>query len=220
MKSQQKLARPIVLSLCTPDIQYADFAFSLGILYGYCIGKGMNAVIDQVKTTLICYGRNMQVHRALAINASHILFLDADMQFPKTTLERLMNRNKDIVGCTYSQRRSPRWYTHRTLDNLRSIPMDGRELFKVASLGMGCVLIKADVFKKIARPWFEVEYSGQLDQNGMDEHTSEDVTFYDRARLQGFDIWCDWELSQQIKHIGTFAYGLEHVEMMPTYLGE
>jgi hypothetical protein len=98
--------------------------------------------------------------------------------------------------------------------------MDGRELFKVASLGMGCVLIKADVFKKIARPWFEVEYSGQLDQNGMDEHTSEDVTFYDRARLQGFDIWCDWELSQQIKHIGTFAYGLEHVEMMPTYLGE
>lgn len=180
----------------------------------------MNVCVDMVQSTLLCYGRNLQAHRALGIGASHILFLDADMKFPPTLLERLQNRNKDIVGCTYSQRRSPRWYTHRSLDGARSLPMDGRALFRVKSLGMGVALIRMEVFKKVIRPWFEVEYSGMVDAHGMDEHTSEDVTFYDRARAAGFDVWCDWETSQDVKHVGTFEYGLEHVEMMPTYFTE
>lgn len=220
MKNSAKLPKPIAISFCSGDLVHTEFAFSLAMLYGYCIGRGMHACIDSVKSTLLCFGRNMQAHRALGIGASHVLFLDSDMKFPPNTLERLLNRNKDIIGCTYSMRRTPRDYTHRISPTLRSIPMDGRDLFKVRGLGMGCVLIRTDVFNRIPRPWFEVEYSGELEANGLDAHTSEDVTFFERAIAAGFNVWCDWELSQEVKHVGTFEYGLEHVEMMPTYITE
>ena len=44
---------------------------------------------------------------ALAVDATHILWLDSDMRFPADTLGRLLARNRDIVGANYCARRFP-----------------------------------------------------------------------------------------------------------------
>lgn len=210
--------RPVLISYCCPDILMSDFCFSLANMVSFSSAQGLHIGVHDQRTTLVEVGRTYQLAKALAWNCSHVLILDSDMSFPRDTLVRLLARNKDIVGCTYSQRRTPRAYTHESLQGDFSLPSDPREeVFEVRSLGFGCILIRAEVFRDMPRPWFRIEYSGNIMADGGDGHRSEDRTFCDRARERGFKVWCDLELSRQVKHVGTFAFGLEHVEVLPTY---
>ena len=44
------------------------------------------------------------------------------------------------------------------------------------------------------------------------EPLREDCYFCLRAGAHGFDVWIDHDLSQEIKHVGTFGYGHRCVE--------
>lgn len=211
--------QPILISWPSPDMLHADFCVRLATLCLYSTSRGLFLGVHNVKTTLVEIGRGMQASEALKLNASHILFLDSDMSFPPDTLIRLLERDKDIVGLTYCQRRSPRGLTHESLTSDYQMPTDPREeVFEVKSLGFGCVLIRTDVFKAISRPWFKVEYPGGVQENGADCHRSEDRTFCDRARKVGFKVWCDAVLSREVLHCGQFEYGLQHAEIFSGYV--
>lgn len=216
-----KLAKqqPILISWPSPDMLHADFCVRLATLCLYSANRGLLVGVHNVKTTLVEIGRGIQAWEALRLNASHVLFLDSDMVVPPHTLIQLLQRNKDIVGVTYCQRRSPRGLTHESLHSDYQMPTDPREeVFEVKSLGFGCVLIRTDVFRKIPRPWFKVEYPGGVQENGADYHRSEDRTFCDRAREAGFKVWCDAALSREVQHCGQFEYGLEHAEIFSGYV--
>lgn len=211
--------RPILISYPSPDMVYADFCVKLSTLCLFSAHRGLHVGVHNVKTTLVEIGRGMQVSAGMEHDASHILFLDSDMSFPPDTLIRLLQRNKDIVGITYCQRRSPRGLTHESLTSDYQMPTDPREeVFEVKSLGFGCILIKTDVFRAIPRPWFKVEYPGGVQDNGADFHRSEDRTFCDRAREAGYRVWCDAVLSREVLHCGQFEYGLQHAEIFSGYI--
>lgn len=212
-KKHQQPPRPITISFCSGDMVHADFAYSLSQLAMHEVQRGMHIGICRVGTTLIEMGRIRQVVEALKHNSAHILFLDSDMRFPPDTLQRLLHWNKAIVGCTYSQRKSPRALTHEALDRSTTIDMNAGELQEVRSLGFGCILVRADVVRAIPRPWFQVELSTELDATGAEKHRSEDRTFCDKARAAGFPIHCDMVLSRELEHLGTFGFKLEHVEV-------
>lgn len=211
--------RPILVSWPSGDMVHADFCSRLAILCLFSAHRGLDLGVNNVKTTLIEIGRGIQAWSAIQHRASHVLFLDSDMVFPPDTLLRLLQRNKDIVGVTYSQRRSPRGLTHESLTSDYQMPTDPRiECFEVKSLGFGCVLIRTEVFDKIPRPWFRVEFPGGIQTNGADKHRSEDRTFCDRAREVGYKVWCDAVLSREVRHCGQFEYGLEHAEIFSGYI--
>jgi hypothetical protein len=211
-----KKSRPVLISFCSGDMLHTDFCYALSQLCLYEMDRGTPIGVNNIKTTLIEVGRGLQVDAALKSNCSHILFLDSDMVYPKYTLQALLRRNKDIVGCTYSQRRSPRGFTHESMTGDFDFPTDPREdPFEVKSLGLGCMLVNTNVFRKIGpRPWFRVEFPGTVNPDGSDGHRSEDRTFCDKARAAGFKVWCDLTLSREVKHIGCFQFGLEHAEVM------
>jgi hypothetical protein len=74
------------------------------------------------------------------------------MMFSSTTALRLLEHNKDIVACNYMRRSKPlKTVAYTNLNDWNSwVPMEPQnELVKVQGVGMGCMLMKVDMFDKL-----------------------------------------------------------------------
>lgn len=209
--SQEK---PIVIGYCRGTMVHGDFAHALAMLSMRAVAMGLWIGHQVMTTTLICAGRNWLVDLARKNAFSHLLFLDSDMWFPADTLERLLSHNLPMVGASYCMRAEPRCMTHRGLDNSSRLPNIGEypnDVYEVQDLGMGCVLIKSEVFERLDSylgdvPFFQTVYSGRT------EHASEDIHFCRQVRASGVKIHCDIRLSRMVRHMGLHAYRAEDVQ--------
>jgi FkbM family methyltransferase len=133
----------------------------------------------------------------------YLFFVDSDMVLPKDSLRKLLSADKDIISGLYIQR-IPN--TH-TLEVYMDTPNGGctnipyslikdRGVVEVAACGMGCALIKSDVFRKMEYPHFF--YKEALT---MKDTVSEDVYFCKKARASGFTVWADATI--ECDHKGT-----------------
>lgn len=158
---------------------------------------------------IICQGsyipnnRLSLVRRALSRRVSHILFIDSDMRFPEDSLERLLKANKDVVGANCRQRTQDEWTARKDGKFISSTNKKGLE--EVDTLGFGLTLIDIKVFngklRKIPEPWFAMPYHTQ-----DKKLVGEDVYFSTVAKEQGFKIWVDHDLSQEVKHTGSVEF--------------
>lgn len=148
--------------------------------------------------------RDKIILKALKTDYTHVFFIDTDVCFSSSVLERLLSRNKDIVGAIYNLRKLPLEPIIR-MTNDKGEMVSGKQedlpkdLFKAYALGTGCMLIKLDVFRNIKRPWFF--YEKWDDEN---EGMGEDIWFCKRAHEAGYDVFCDPTV--QIGHIGNQVY--------------
>ena len=151
--------------------------------------------------SILHYGREQIVKMAIEHKCTHLLFVDSDMSFGGDAVNRLIARNKDIVGVHYNRKGSPPTTTvNMEADKkarLKEIAPDG--FTTCDTVATGFVLINLDVFKKIDHPWFffESDKEGELTRG-------EDYWFCDKARKAGYDIWVD--LTIPVKHIGDYLY--------------
>ena len=60
---------------------------------------------------------------------------------------------------------------------------------------------KADVFKKLEKPYFEFIY-----KEDTKDWFGEDFTLQDKIQKVGYEIFVDTMLSMEIKHVGIYAY--------------
>jgi hypothetical protein len=205
------------LAVCVPcrDQVDAGFAYDLARMSAFFgaheAPKGGSLVTLTSMGTLICDQRENLAREALGAGADHILWLDSDMRFPKDIYRQLADRKKDIVGCNYATRRMPchptAFKNFKTLEHVYTHE-DSTGLEEVASMGMGCMLVKADVYKKLPMPWHLIGYSAR---NAT--YSGEDIYFCRIAREAGYTVWLDHDASKEIEHIGTFAYRHEHAEV-------
>ncbi len=116
--------------------------------------------------------------------------------FPPDGLARLLAHDKHMVGATYVRRRPQYGILGRTLDGyLFNKKMTG--LQKVGLMPMGFMLVDAMLFEKVDCPWFCVGFDPNLDV-----WTGEDYGFCTGVRQAGYDVWCDFDLSREIGHVG------------------
>ena len=136
----------------------------------------------------------------------YIFFLDSDVLPPADTLEKLMAHKKDVVTGLYFQRNPP-FYPHiykkseapglydsmTFYDERKNEKGERQFLIEVDSAGMGCALIKREVFDKIGtvdendpKPWFKFT-TGWTKQT----RESEDHFFFRRCREEGIKIFAD-----------------------------
>lgn len=134
--------------------------------------------------------RNLIIRQALDHDCTHVLFLDDDIAFHPTMLMQLLAHNLDIVSGLYLMRNYPHQpiifqsadsegrCLHRWLE-------DGMEgLIEIVACGLGAVLIKTEVFRKMEEPWIRL---GELEK----DHWCDDIGFFRRVREVGFKIHCD-----------------------------
>jgi len=175
-----------------------------------------------------CYvdnSRDKIVKVALREKASHIMFIDSDMEFPPTAIQQLLEADKDIIGGLYPRRQYPYRPTINNVDGKRivvpsSYPTD--RLFEVDATATGFMLVKTSVFKKLGDPpYFKIQsFHGQ--------QIRDDVYFCISAKRKGFKVWVD--PTMVIGHVGSYVYTmkdhenvkpeLEHGDVLDVWDGE
>lgn len=189
-----------------------------------------------------CMGSNIAENQNCIVDAGHetgadyILFVEADMAFPKHALAQLLSHEKEIVGCTYAykdrdllpKRMRGDAITYRIMGHeygaseitLESL-IRGEPLRRVDFVPMGLTLISMKAIRAVQEviaektgapdgkpgPAFFHNITYPLDRDRGIVSTT-DSAFCATAREAGFDVWLDARLSLQLEHIGDCAYGL------------
>lgn len=160
--------------------------------------------------------RNNLTRWALKEHADWLLWLDNDMVFPPDLLLRLLAHERDIVGVDYRRRSPPYARIGLVLhaDDPKGLPMFKGEvgarattgLVERAMLGLGCFLVRASVFEALPAPWFARVWTREhVSADNPDGFATEDSYFCSCARAADYRIWCDLDLSAQVRHVGEAA---------------
>lgn len=157
-----------------------------------------------LKSSILFISREYLVSSAIEGGADYIMFLDSDQLIESDTIIRMatwLDRGADILT-TLIFRKDPPYQpcvfsSSERLKNgqisLQYYDIAAQDLTKpffVANCGLGCAMIKKEVFLKIPQPWF-LPYP----------YTGEDITFLHKATQEyGYKIICDPTI--EIGHIG------------------
>ena len=201
--------KPIKLSILVPtrDTVHSHFSYCLAQLYKTTSDVGIDVNLYYDSSTILTNQRGRLVNMAIDSKSDYMLWLDSDMMFPQTTAIRLLEHNKDIVACNYMRRTKPlKTVAYTDLNDWDSwLPMEPKdELVKVQGVGMGCMLVKTDIFKNITKPYFEFTY-----KEDTDDWHGEDFNLLRKFREVGYDVHIDTILSMDVKHVGMYAFGAE-----------
>jgi hypothetical protein len=189
----------------TRDTVYSHFSLSLGNLIKTTTQIGIDVHLFFDASTILINQRENLIGQAIAMKSEWVLWLDSDMMFPPTTLLRLLAHKQDIVACNYMKRASPfKSVAFMDTNDWESwVPLQSEdELLTVEAIGMGCVLMRTSVFEKLNRPYFEYTYQPKTKDWG-----GEDFTLFKKLNKVGHQVKVDMNLSNEIYHIGTYAYG-------------
>lgn len=187
----------------------AGFGYSLANMVAnfaaakYEGGKKEIEIIN-VNGSMLPEVRHRLVAEAMKWGATHALWLDSDMMFPRDTLQCLLRHNVPVVGVNYPRRMKPCIPTgHLGNQNggmLWTEPGD-KSLVEVKHLGGGVMLVDMRVYDMIDLPFFMFEVTEN--KAGL---RGEDVYFCEKVKAEGIPIFCDQELSNFIGHIGEYVY--------------
>lgn len=127
-----------------------------------------------------------------------VFWIDSDISWDVEDFLKLLGSEKDIIsgtalmGDNHQVAIFPKiGMTPITRGVIMSIP---QKPHKIEACGFGFLAIKADVFDKTPIPWFGDTEIQIKDENGNDMVWmcgSEDISFCERARRAGFEIWFD-----------------------------
>ncbi len=187
----------------------AECARSLSMMF-HAIGHAPPDGLDwigfeqQSSSNLPELRHNLAVNAMRVHDATHILWVDADMAFPARALHQLHARDLEIVGCTYPRRLGSPFSSASDLAG-QPFKASSTGVEQASVIGFGLLLTRISVF--------EGEYDMPLFAH-HDEHgyCTEDVTFCRKVRARGHEIWVDHDLSREVRHIGSVSLGHEHRE--------
>jgi choline kinase len=204
-KSLWSIKKPTV-SILVPsrDMVHSHFAYSLSQLVKTCVENGLSIFTFFDSSTILLNQRENLIELAKESNSDYVLWLDSDMVFPSTTILRLLEHDKDIVGCNYMKRTKPiKTVAYTDVNDWDSwVKMERKsELVNVDAVGLGCILMKINVFEKLNKPYFEFRF-----QNDTNDWYGEDYILMEKLKDNGYDIYIDTVLSMDVKHMGLYAY--------------
>lgn len=166
--------------------------------------------IQLMKSSILYISRDNLVEAAIRAQADYIMFLDSDQIIYEDTIDRLakyLDNGEDIVTALIFRKDPPYqpciFCEQIELENkqisLKYYDVENEDLtkpFYVESCGLGCAMIKLDIFKNIKQPWFLPR-----------PYTGEDISFMWEARQKGYKILCDPTI--EVGHIGQKNYTRE-----------
>lgn len=196
--------KPTKVVLCIPSGNMLPMRTCLSLMstmkfFGDNPQLNVQVAVTNHQCSILPWGRSSCAADALRMAADYMFWVDSDMWFPPETLHTLLSHDKDIVGCVYAK---------KTEDPIEPVlPYLGQKfegLQPVPALAMGMCLIKADVFDDLEQPYFEFQWQ----EFGEGRWLGEDVVFSNKLRDLGHTLWCDFELSKRIGHVGDKVYTL------------
>ena len=219
-----------------------------GIMSRYGVDVKFSFLFNE---SLITRARNYLVDEFLRSDCTHLLFLDSDIHYNPQDVVALLALDKDVIGGPYPKK-SINWNNiahaarnHPDLEPRELETLVGEYVFNVVKgtsqfsvteplevleIGTGFMLVKREVFDKMAVEYPNIRYKpdhvGQahfdgsryihayfdtvidtkdsITGGGSERYLSEDYMFCQMWRKMGGDIFlCPWMKTQ---HIGTYAF--------------
>jgi hypothetical protein len=185
----------------------------------FCRQHNLDYFVDTIfNESLIPRGRNSHTAKFLDNpNATHLMFIDADIGFEPWHIVSLIRREADIVGGLYPMKSLPINYV---VNQIPGVNVPTAELQQVATIGTGFMLIKRNVFTKMYEHPEVTRYKQDIGLDPkLDAHMatffdcavkegryfSEDWLFCHRWRELGGQIWADTKV--KLIHFGAYAFG-------------
>lgn len=183
------------VAVCIPYYRFVEpqMMMSFGEL---CARSAMAGIEFLPIGTSGCYiedNRNGCIEYAMNMGVpwDYVLWIDTDMGFPGDALIRLLKHDKDIVGVNYRQRTPP--FAHVGIYKEADPDLFAPGLHEMVQMPTGLLLTRFEIYRKMGYPWF---------RPGMRNEVRDDIYFCARAKELGYSIWCDHDLTQEIKHVG------------------
>jgi hypothetical protein len=207
--------RDLKIIVGVPSHQHwaADFGVSLAIMMAYSSqvklridARTQHILLNNVNGSILPAMRQQIVDYALEQKATHLLFLDSDMVFPRDTLLRLLGWSQLVVAANCATKVIPSATTARVEPDkqpggLPVLSLGKEGLEKVWRVGTGIMLLDMRAFQKLKRPFFTVNWDEKADS-----YTGEDWSLCQNFENVGIPIFIDHGLSSQIGHVGAFTY--------------
>lgn len=168
-------------------------------IYGLDRG-GHWVVFDYVRGYDCAHARNLIGKQAIVEESDYVLMVDSDIVVPGDALVRMLELGEDVViGCC-AHRSGGKYtgktsickddgefdYTHQyTAAELLELQEKGVYKLRIHGGGMGCTLIRTELFRKLPYPWFKwTDY-------GNGNVLSEDLYFCEQCRIAGIPVYSD-----------------------------
>ena len=185
---------------------------------------GINFRITTLRNeSLITRGRNILTAMFLESDCSHLMFIDADIEFQADDLLRMMAYDKPIMAAAYPKKALPIQYAI----NFKFINQEKKQIriengaVEVLDASTGFFLVKREVVEKMIQAYPELHYRND---SNIDEkfnkycysffdtihdpednrYLSEDYTFCRRWQKLGGEIWLD--PNTKLNHVGTHSF--------------
>ncbi len=161
-------------------------------------------IFDFIRGYTVATARNNIAQAAINNEADFVLMVDNDVVLPEDALLNLLEHDEDVCLGYYAHRDTDNIYRGRTCicklgpfnypleseytaQELKELREDDIYKIQIHGGGMGCALIRTDVFDRIPYPWYDwVNYAD--DNRGM---LSEDLFFCERCRMANIPIFAD-----------------------------
>ena len=167
--------------------------------------------------SLITRARNYCVDEFLRSDATHLMFIDADIRFEPESILRMLLADAGVICGLYPMKGIPIKYVLNIVPNARQIG----DLFEVSTSGTGFMLINRKIIQDLFDKLPELKYKDSLnlgeqyekhmyalfdtmiDENG--HYLSEDWTFCKRVReVLRIPIWVDKTV--KLDHLGAYNF--------------
>ena len=185
---------------------YADFAECLVNVVQHNQRCGIHTNVSFLAGSYISQARRELAHQFMEGKNEWAFWIDGDMKFPIDAIERMMSREKKIIGCNYRRRRYPRTTFTAANGNLMNLievqtTDSSPELEKVNYIPGGMMLVHRSVYDTVARPYYAVQFNPRFNLE-----IGEDLYFCEKASTMGFELWIDHAVSRDVSHVGAFSY--------------
>lgn len=161
-------------------------------IYGLQIPEGCITQFDFIRGYDCAKARCAIAQEALEYNFDYVLMVDSDIILPRNTLCSMLSRDVDICLGFYPRKNTRIGQTevfklgqHDFIDTYYYSELPENICFEVKGGGLGCALIRTDIFGTLAYPYFRyVVYNAE-------NCLSEDNYFCSKATLAGYKVYAD-----------------------------
>lgn len=179
---------------------------------------GLHWSLDtMVNESLVTRARNNLMAKMMTNKeATHFMFIDADIRFQPESILQMIACDKDVIGGLYPKKALPINY----VINLKPTVTVQGDIYTVDTMGTGFLLFKRNVYERLIQAHPETKYVDDIglgkqyepmmyaifdtviDQRG--HYLSEDWTFCRRWQALGGDIWAHSKVL--LNHSGHYEF--------------
>lgn len=176
--------------------------------------------------SLVTRARNILSAMFLDSGATHLFFIDADIEFEPESVIRMLAMDKDIIAGAYPKKALPVQYAmnFKYTDPVKKQIRVENGAVEVWDASTGFFCIKREVFEKMMVAYPHLHYKNDsnidpklqkycyalfdtmldADENGDNRYLSEDYTFCRLWQKLGGEIWMD--PNTRLNHIGSYTF--------------